>query len=73
VVVLDGTLVDASGLELAAELRSTIAPAPACLLVTGDTYARDFEAFSRAGLTVLHKPVPAERLRAAFAAAAGAA
>lgn len=71
VVVLDGTLADASGLELAAELRVMLEPAPACLLVTGDTYAQDLEAFARAGLTVLHKPVAAERLRAALAAAAG--
>jgi signal transduction histidine kinase/CheY-like chemotaxis protein len=73
VVLLDGSLGDTSGLALAGELRATLEPAPACLLVTGDTYAQDLEAFARAGLTVLHKPVGAERLRAALAAAAGTA
>lgn len=73
VAVLDGTLVDASGLDLARELRETLVPAPSCVLVTGDTGARDLEAFARTDIAVLHKPVAAERLRAALAAADAAA
>lgn len=69
VAVLDGTLGDASGLDLARELRETLEPAPSCVIVTGDTGARDLEAFAHTDIIVLHKPVAAERLRAALAIA----
>lgn len=66
VLLLDRHLPDASGLELGTRLRARLQPAPACLIVTGDTAPEDFRAMLASGFEVLHKPVAPEVLRAAL-------
>lgn len=66
VLLLDRHLPDESGLSLGARLRVTLQPAPACLIVTGDTAPEDFRAMRASGFEVLHKPVAPEVLRAAL-------
>jgi CheY-like chemotaxis protein/anti-sigma regulatory factor (Ser/Thr protein kinase) len=64
-MVFDRRLPDGDGAAMAAALRGLIRPAPACLIITGDTAPDDLLALRGSGFDVLHKPVsPAQLLKA---------
>jgi two-component system, sensor histidine kinase len=67
VLLLDRHLPDGNGLVLGEKLRLNIKPAPACLIITGDTAPEDLRAMRTSGFTVLHKPVTPENLREVLA------
>jgi len=64
-MIFDRRLPDGDGAAMAATLRGRLHPAPACLIITGDTAPDDLLALRGSGFDVLHKPVsPAQLLTA---------
>ncbi|MFO1319418.1 MAG: hybrid sensor histidine kinase/response regulator [Burkholderiales bacterium] len=67
VLLMDRRLPDGDGLVLAKAWLQCWQPAPACLIITGDTAPDDLRDMADAGIAVLHKPVDPSRLHDALA------
>lgn len=63
VLLVDRRLGREDGPAVAAALRAALSPAPACVVVTGDTSPDQLQALAASGWPVLHKPVDPEALQ----------